>query len=454
MRNGRDVLDGYRLSLGSPDIDAGLLISDNGGQDFWGEPVPEGDTDVGASENLPTTPPDPATIVSPANGATDVSRTSDINWNAGAGTASHDVYFGTDPTPDAGEFVGNQAGATYDPGLLTSNTTYYWAIDEVNGIGTTVGPVWSFTTGTLITPIVTVSPATDITHFTATLHGEVTDTGGETPSVTLYYGDDDAGKVAGAWDHSVSMGIQASTFSTDIIDLTAETTYYCRAFADNPTGLDWSDVTSFATPTGQIALDAVSGKEDKTSALSWSHDLGGGNDRAVVVTVGTEGGDAFTGAKFNGVPMTLADGSTQKEGDNITAIFYMLDADLPSAGTYTVEVKMQSSNRIGGGAFSLENVKQEPPEAVTGITVGKDTYISQSITTLTGGAWIIDVAGSGHSTSLDPDSPQVRRYWYTPGSSTVAGSTREVTTAGTVTNSWTADDDHRMCLSMAAFAPN
>jgi hypothetical protein len=70
MRNGRDVLDGYRLSSSSPHIDAGLTISNDGGKDFWGDPVPEGDTDIGASENPPATAPVAATIVSPANTAT------------------------------------------------------------------------------------------------------------------------------------------------------------------------------------------------------------------------------------------------------------------------------------------------------------------------------------------------------------------------------------------------
>jgi len=77
----------------------------------------------------------------------------DLNWTEGNFTDSHDVYFGTDMTPDAdngsSEFIGNQIGSTtYDPpGNLLANTTYYWRIDEVNLLGTTDGDVWSFTTG-------------------------------------------------------------------------------------------------------------------------------------------------------------------------------------------------------------------------------------------------------------------------------------------------------------------
>ena len=49
MKNGRDVLSGYRLSTHSPYLEGGKAIEDNGGKDFWGDPVPEGATSFGAS---------------------------------------------------------------------------------------------------------------------------------------------------------------------------------------------------------------------------------------------------------------------------------------------------------------------------------------------------------------------------------------------------------------------
>ena len=44
------------------------------------------------------------------------------------------------------EFKGNRTSTTFDPGQLNYWTTYYWAIDEVSGGGTTQGVIWSFTT--------------------------------------------------------------------------------------------------------------------------------------------------------------------------------------------------------------------------------------------------------------------------------------------------------------------
>jgi hypothetical protein len=92
-----------------------------------------------------------ASYPSPANGATGVSINADLSWTAGIYAVSHDVYFGTDPTPDETEFQGNQAETTYDPCTMDLDTTYYWQIDEVDPCDPCspwIGDVWSFTTQT------------------------------------------------------------------------------------------------------------------------------------------------------------------------------------------------------------------------------------------------------------------------------------------------------------------
>jgi hypothetical protein len=94
----------------------------------------------------------------PADGTVDVSATQTLTWVAGAVAASHEVYFGSDADAVAGattsspEYKGAKAlgEESYDPGILSLNTTYYWRIDEVNGVNPDspwAGNVWSFTTG-------------------------------------------------------------------------------------------------------------------------------------------------------------------------------------------------------------------------------------------------------------------------------------------------------------------
>jgi len=82
----------------------------------------------------------------PNDAATGVSITADLSWKAGADTAAHGVYFGTNPTPDVSEFQGYQTATIFNPSTMAAATTYYWRVDEVGLGGETTGEVWSFTT--------------------------------------------------------------------------------------------------------------------------------------------------------------------------------------------------------------------------------------------------------------------------------------------------------------------
>ena len=90
--------------------------------------------------------PGQASNPSPGDTVTDVAIDADLSWTEGSNTTSHDVYFGTNPTPGEAEFQGNQAATTFDPVSMEYATTYYWRIDEVGLGGVTTGAVWSFTT--------------------------------------------------------------------------------------------------------------------------------------------------------------------------------------------------------------------------------------------------------------------------------------------------------------------
>jgi hypothetical protein len=53
---------------------------------------------------------------------------------------NYNVYFGTESPPP---FRGEQDIATFEPGPLEWDTTYYWRVDIVGGAE---GDIWSFTT--------------------------------------------------------------------------------------------------------------------------------------------------------------------------------------------------------------------------------------------------------------------------------------------------------------------
>jgi len=96
----------------------------------------------------PNPQPNPAILVSPANAATNVSRTPTLTWSAGTGTApdEYEVYFGTSPTPSLVATVPASETSWSTP-TLNYETTYYWNIVAKNAAGTAdPSPTRSFTT--------------------------------------------------------------------------------------------------------------------------------------------------------------------------------------------------------------------------------------------------------------------------------------------------------------------
>ncbi len=70
-----------------------------------------------------------------------------LSWTGGLNVKLHHVYFGDDF-----DVVSNAAGAmpqtdaTYSPGPLAVDTTYYWRVDEFDGVTVHTGDIWTFTT--------------------------------------------------------------------------------------------------------------------------------------------------------------------------------------------------------------------------------------------------------------------------------------------------------------------
>ena len=92
-----------------------------------------------------------ARLPEPADVQTEVSPDVVLNWRAGRGVATHEVYFGTDEQAviDGSAAVGATAESRYEPGALNLGTAYYWRVDEVNdatAVARWEGDVWSFTT--------------------------------------------------------------------------------------------------------------------------------------------------------------------------------------------------------------------------------------------------------------------------------------------------------------------
>lgn len=181
------------------------------------------------------------------NGTTDVGQTS-------ATASYHTQNFTVSPTLSAQEyglaFLGeNFTYVYYDSSggnSYVGNRSYpAWATNQ-NLSGTQRVSIYVTYTASASAPTVTNSTGASNVNFTAArLNGEVTATGGENPTVHIYWGTTDGGTTAGSWANDVNLGaLGAGTFYTDISSLTAGTTYYYRSYATNSGGSAWTASTA------------------------------------------------------------------------------------------------------------------------------------------------------------------------------------------------------------------
>lgn len=125
-----------------------------------------------------TTPPAAPTLSSPANGATGVSTSPTLTWNASSGAASYRLQVSTSSTFTT--TIADQSGITvtsYSLTGLSAGTIYYWRANATNSAGTSSwSSVWSFTTASQPCPG---------TLYTGTLSG--TGAAQIQPNGTYYY---------------------------------------------------------------------------------------------------------------------------------------------------------------------------------------------------------------------------------------------------------------------------
>jgi hypothetical protein len=92
-------------------------------------------------------PPKTAYAPDPADGAEFVDPNAAFAWTPGFGAKLHTVYMGTNfDEVDNAEGGAPLGSASYSPGTLELEKTYYWRVDEFDALETHKGDIWSFTT--------------------------------------------------------------------------------------------------------------------------------------------------------------------------------------------------------------------------------------------------------------------------------------------------------------------
>ena len=179
----------------------------------------------------------------------------------------------------------------------------------------------------------------------------------------------------------------------------------------------------------QIALDATASASGTGSTLSWSHTVGSGSNRLLVVAVSADAGNQVrpvSSVTFGGLPLTLQVAQHQ----SISPMMEMWTLASPPGGTATVVVTYGiAPAAIVGESVSFSGVDQTTPvrwttsgaAAGTGSTTIHDTQLASSV-----GDVVVDaVAARSPATMVaTPAAGQTLRWHFSSGSMIFAGSTK------------------------------
>lgn len=170
-------------------------------------------------------------------------------------------------------------------------------------------------------PEVEDTGATDVQATSAMVNGKVTNTGGQLPEITIYYGTTDGGTNPAAWENSVSVPT-GRTYGQVLDGLQHSTTYYFRSFGQNGLGSDWANSsTTFTTLTAApplvTTLDA-SNVGGITASLPGRIDSTGNDPPVVTVFYGQVDGGTDADAWQFSIDLGVQSGSFQAIADNLS----------------------------------------------------------------------------------------------------------------------------------------
>jgi uncharacterized protein (TIGR02145 family) len=201
-----------------------------------------------------------------------------ITSDGGGDITSRGVVWSTNPNPTAEQ----NTGLTMDgggPGLFQSNitnlqpnTTYYVRAYATNEAGMVYGNAQQFKT--MGTAPITTNPVSNITQNSATSGGNITSDGGA--SITA------RGVVWGTTQNptvetnlgSTNNGTGTGSFTSNLTGLSANITYYVRAYATNSSGTGYGSQVQFTT-TAALQMPTIT--TTSISNISQNSAIGGGN---------------------------------------------------------------------------------------------------------------------------------------------------------------------------------
>ncbi|NLU39477.1 MAG: hypothetical protein GXX78_11385, partial [Bacteroidales bacterium] len=173
-----------------------------------------------------------------------------VTSDGGSSVTARGVCWNTtgNPTIDDSKTTNGSGAGTFTSNItgLTANTTYYIRAYAINSKGTSYGDVVQFKTSQELTvPSITTTNASNITQTTATSGGNVTSDGGANVAARGVCWNTTGDPTV--FDKITSNGTGVGTYTTKMTGLTANTTYYVRAYAANSQGTSYGEQVIFKT---------------------------------------------------------------------------------------------------------------------------------------------------------------------------------------------------------------
>ena len=199
--------------------------------------------------DMSTNPVTSITINSALSGGT-------INDNGGSSITARGICWSTNSNPTiADSKTSNGTGTGTFTSQLTGlalSTTYYTRAYAINGLGTSYGAQQSFTTGNGSVSINTAE-ISDIQTTSAVSGGHVLEDGGATITARgVCWSTNPNPTIA---DDKTEEGSGLGSFTSQITDLTLDTTYYVRSYAINDVETTYGQEVSFKTKNSKLYLD-------------------------------------------------------------------------------------------------------------------------------------------------------------------------------------------------------
>lgn len=236
-------------------------------------------------------------------------------------------------------------------------------------------------------------------------------------------------------------------------------TYQRYSNFDTDTRNDW--VVAAETPGAALLPNAImydntgsGGDFDATldpgfvsgKTITWSHTVGSGNNRALIVGVSTAvitapgpAVDRVTSVTYDGTALTRL--GSQRDSTVNSGIEMFILVNPPSGTANVVATIISGVNYVVGGSASFFGVHQTTPTGTFTSATGNNTTPTVTVTTTTGDV-VIDTVGTLPSGFLTPGAGQTGRWngraFFSNAFDVGAGSTEPGVTPST-TMSWTSN---------------